>query len=134
MNKLVRGLLCAVAILGAVIGGNALAGQKSVATMNVDTGAGQAWGAIGDIRNASDSVQYLDCGTIASPGSPPYVQCTGRDSSLHVFSCFSYDSTVVSAVQSLSSDSYVYLEWNTNNGEIAYIDISTGSSYTPKGP
>ena len=133
MNKLTKGMLCGVAVLGVVVSGKALAGYKQPAPLSLSKTYGGVSGGLGDIRASGDTVAYLECDVVGGPSAgPAFAECYGQDSSANFFDCWSSDPGVMAAAQSVNGDSWVEIQWNTSTGVIQYIDVANGSEYRPK--
>lgn len=106
------------------------AGTKTNPTVVVNQTARIASGALGSARNSQDNLQFIGCSVIDSTGGA-FVTCSARDSLGRSASCRSTDVGKVSVASSISSDSWVYFQYDAL-GNCTYLLVSTSSQYPSK--
>jgi hypothetical protein len=119
-------------------GATASAGTRDttdwLVNVTVSTGSpGNAAGAMGSVRNSSDSEQYIGCTVYAYPGGPATVNCFARSRDPNYGFCTSTDVALVQTAASITSDSVIHFGWDAQ-GKCSVLEIDTGSLYAPKLP
>ncbi|WP_375756288.1 hypothetical protein [Corallococcus exercitus] len=105
------------------------AGSKGGMSVYVDTVNRHFNGSMGTARNSADSNQNLYC-YISSSG---YGVCMATDAAGTNASCFTNNAGMVSVINSLNSDSYVQISYDSA-GTCTSILVGTGSHHDPKQP
>ena len=130
MKTSMKVLVGAVALIAMIAGGRvATAGYKGIPhPVAVDTSARSAWGTFADVRNSDDSVQYMTIFIGASSYATTAV-ATFVDEHGVMGSCTTTDPKMVAALQSVKSDSFVWVMW-TSQGQCTSVlqTLSTQNS------
>ena len=114
-----------------LIGGAALAGRKETWNVSIDTTYRYVSGSMGSARNSADNQTQLECWTYSTSTSAPYASCYATDATGHVGSCYSFNASLIAAVNGLSDDSYVAYGWDAN-GQCLNLTAIRGSRFAPK--
>jgi hypothetical protein len=112
------------------------AGVRNVTNVTVNTTSMYAAGSIGTARNSADTVQYIGCTVTlsrAGSGNAPWAFCAARSTSGSYATCATEDATLVSQIQSIHPNSYIYFNFN-NAGDCLSIGTSNFSYYEPVAP
>jgi hypothetical protein len=111
--------------------GTAWAGVKYTDPLTISTTGMYAAGSFADVRSESDAKALLTC-SISATATGLGMGCSGSTSTAS-FYCSSTAPSLVSAAQNLSSDSYIFIEWNSS-GACTYLSVTDGSTEAPKQP
>jgi hypothetical protein len=105
--------------------------QQLVGVSKGTTGAGYAWGMMGDAYNASDSIQFISCQVWWWAGGTFGAACSARDATGNMAQCYSYDAGAIQTVTSMTSDSQIEFYFGTD-GKCTGINVMDNSFSTPK--
>jgi hypothetical protein len=109
----------------------AVAGQKYDYPVAVSTTYAYAGGSMGTARNSSDTNQGISC-TVSGSISNTSVSCSAVDANGNSAYCYTPNSgQMAQAVAAVSSDSYIFFEWDSN-GACTFVEIEASSSLAPK--
>ncbi len=122
--KTIFGAALVIGLIGAA--GSALAGQRWNYPVSINETSRYAVGAMADVRGTSDYNQAIGCWNNAGP--TPAAGCLAINSAGLTKSCFTYNTTVIDAIRTVSTDSYIYFQWNTD-GTCAYVYIDNNSRF-----
>ena len=111
----------------------ALAGEKAVQEVEINTQYKYASGALGSARNSADNLQSIGCGVYSYPGGITYVSCSARSAKPQSAWCWSTDAKLVSVGLGISTDSSLLFTWN-DDGTCSSIQLYNGSNTEPKRP
>lgn len=121
----------AAVLAAAVLAGPvALAGERIVTPVTVNTTARWATGAIGSVRNTFDNVQFMGCSVYATTAAIS-VTCGARDASGTQVGCSTTTPNLVQAAMSIQTDDYLRFEWDSS-GQCTAITLHKYSFYEPK--
>jgi hypothetical protein len=117
--------------------GMAVAGLKLDVPATININGSYAYGALGSARNSSGTYQAIGCsvdGWVYNGTGYSAVSCFAQDSSGNYASCYTSNSdTMARAVTGMTSDSYVYFQWDAT-GSCTYISSENNSYWAPKQP
>jgi hypothetical protein len=129
--KVLVGALALVAVIGSA--GVANAGFKSILhPVFVDLSTRNAGGTMSDARNSADSVQFMTVSTWAM-STVSNATATFMDANGVLGSCTTTEPRMIAALQSVKSDSYVRIVWNSQ-GQCTQVLHYTSSADTVKQP
>ena len=115
----------------------AFAGIKGSGTVYVNQTSRYAYGALGAARNSPDNLQRVNCQFVGyAPGmvtNNVFASCAFTTSAGVNAYCFTQEPTIATAIQAMSSDSYVNVNWN-EQGRCTSIQIRNDSFHEPKAP
>jgi|HubBroStandDraft_1064217.scaffolds.fasta_scaffold559045_1 hypothetical protein len=126
-------LAVGVAVSLCLLASGAVAGYKANYPVSISTSSRTMSGALGSIRNTSDTVQVFQCATYQGTGGSPWAYCSATDASGNNASCSTTSPNLVQQINALNGDSYVYVYWNTD-GSCGQIAAYVGSDFAPKAP
>ncbi len=116
-----RTLLTLVVLAGLLVPAAAYAGFT--ANYRVTIYSNGAQGTMHGARNASDSKQFIGCGSYDS-----YASCFARGADGTVRSCYTFDAGKIAAIGTVASNSRIYFTSNSD-GTCSYISVNNGSQY-----
>jgi hypothetical protein len=126
-----------VSVLSA-IGGSLLfvslshAGLLRGSPVVIDVNERKAYGSMGFVYNSPDNTQHIGCTIEGNRDAfDARLHCTARDINNVIVSCFSDRTPILSAAQSIGSDSFVTFTWDLNQ-ECLRLSVTNESSYIPK--
>lgn len=93
---------------------------------SVTLGTSSIAGQLGNVRNTTDSTQYITCTSYSSG----YVRCAGRSLTGYK-SCSTTNAAFREITKNISSSSYIYINFNTA-GSCTAIRVEHGSHLAPK--
>lgn len=129
MTKKNMVLGCAMA---AVLAGTAAwAGSRYAYPVYINLSAKEAYGTLGAARNSTDAIQFISCDVHAYDDGDKRMSCTAKNTSGTNVYCTSSVAALVETARSLSSDSFVYFEWDAS-GACTYLGVGHSSEYAPK--
>jgi hypothetical protein len=120
------GLSCALA----TVAGVAMAGATLGYQVGINDTYKFAVGAIATTRNTPDSVQYIGCYHNAYTSGASYANCYAVNAAGVSRTCYTVNVNMVEAIRSISDESYIYFQWNTD-GTCSYVLIDKGSRFRP---
>lgn len=125
-KKIILSSLGGLALLTAV-GGAAHAGFKYNPIL-VSNGGSSASGLIASVRASSDTSQYIGC-YVSVTGSPaaPTLICYANSSTNVYRSCSTTNTAFLSAVNTMTPNSYIYFAWDAN-AKCTNVLIENGSA------
>ncbi|PTL75515.1 hypothetical protein [Vitiosangium sp. GDMCC 1.1324] len=129
MKKMHAVLGCAVAAI--LAGSAAWAGSKYGYPVFIDLTQKKAYGTLGAARNSTDAVQLISCDAHAYKDGTRRMSCSAKNTSGTYVYCTSTVAGLVDSARSISGDSFIYFEWDTN-GECTYLGVGHSSEYAPK--
>jgi hypothetical protein len=123
--------LMTLSIAGAVaaISLTASAGRRTNTNVIIYPGNTGATGAMGTVRNSTDTKQLIGCELTGSANSQS-VNCYARDSLGHDLNCWTDLPNVVEAAKALSSDSLI--AFYVQDGYCTQLTVSNLSELPPK--
>ncbi len=86
-------------------------------------------GALGSVRNSSDSTQNLYCFVNDTLG-----YCLAEDSAGNTAECSTTDPGHIRQLQGMNGDSYIYFSYPTGSPYCDNINLLKGSMFEPKQP
>jgi hypothetical protein len=126
MRKTMIGVVLGVLGLAAA----AQAGMKIAYPLNVDVAGRTAQGAIGSIRNSSDTVSYLQCTVYGVLGQAPRGVCSAYDGTNYA-TCDTANAALINQIYAIKGDSFVIFSYDAN-GYCTIIDVGQNSFAAPK--
>ena len=131
MNKKTLTLAALATLTAALAGGAALAGRNETWNVYVDTTGRYVSGSLGTARPAADHQQMMECWTYSTSTSAPYASCYAVDATGKVGNCYSFNASLIDAVNGLPTDAYVAYGYDAN-GQCTSITAMRGSRFAPK--
>ncbi|WP_164018208.1 hypothetical protein [Pyxidicoccus trucidator] len=123
----------AAAAVGVVLAGPvALAGDRIVLPVVINTVARKAEGAIGSARNSADVLQYIGC-SISATTVGTSINCVARNSAGTQVSCSSTSPNLVTAALSIQTDDFLRFDYDAA-GQCTAVTLHKYSFYEPKAP
>ncbi len=101
-------------------------------TITFSGSSGTASGAMGNVRNSTDTVQYIGC-TVFVSGIDGWVSCSARDANNITVTCSSAAPAIVQVAHAMTSDARLTFNWDAS-GACTDLRIHTDSRYAPKNP
>ena len=137
MTRTIRSL-CAVTLgtmASALLAGTAEAGRRFTGDVIISENSPNALyrtavGDMHDIRNSSDSVQYVNC-MLSGSTSSNLVRCTARNRSSRTLQCYSRDSRIVNAVAGKTDYGWIRFSSHRFLGTCGTVDFFSGSESLP---
>jgi len=112
--------------LGLLASTSAMAGFKTAQSVVISDLYQFANGMLGQVRNSSDTTQYIGCATWSGLG-----YCYAVNSAGVSRSCSTSDADMLATIRSLSSDSSLMFYWNSS-GQCTFVEVDTSSDAPPK--
>jgi hypothetical protein len=124
MKLIVRGALLVVLFAIASVGH---AGRRYIYEISVFQGSsfGYGGGSLVDARGSTDSIQSMGCYTNGTSAG-----CTAVNKDGVAGSCFTVDPIMIDTIESISSESYVYFQWD-KSGYCYFVSVTNGSQFKP---
>ena len=110
------------------------AGLKNSVGVTVDTVNHKAFGALGEARNSSDSVEAAGCQTSVIAGQSITALCFAIDSNGVQVMCSSTDRRVVQVAQSIGTDAAFSFSYDPKSGNCLTLLVFNASEFGPKLP
>ncbi|MGH8049234.1 MAG: hypothetical protein ACREPB_01090 [Arenimonas sp.] len=129
-SKILRnGLSVLTACALTAVAGAAMAGLSYSVPVNINDAYKYAVGTMYGARASSDTVQYIGCyhNAYSSGGS---ANCYAVNAAGVSRSCYTTNVNMVDAIRSISDESYIYFQWNTD-GTCNYVLVDNGSRFRP---
>lgn len=119
--------------LGVAHAGSKAGPTASIVTINVQ--GRWAQGALGQVRNSTDTVEYIGCATVADTTGATSGICSARDPLNNYVSCYvqSTAAAMITELQSLSGDAFVFFSYDAN-GYCTTIQVTNNSTLALKAP
>jgi hypothetical protein len=129
-NKFTRNGL-AIFLVGVLTtaAGMAAAGQSLTYQVNINDTYKFAVGAMPAVRSSSDTVQFIGCYNNVYTGGVS-ASCFATNSAGVSRNCYTNNADMIAAIQSISSESYIYFQWNTD-GTCSYVFVENSSRFKP---
>ena len=124
--------MAAAAVATVLAGPLALAGERLVLPVVINTVTRRAEGAIGSARNSADVVQYIGC-SISATTVGTSINCVARNAAGTQVSCASTSPNLVTAALSIQTDDFLRFDYDTV-GQCTAITLHKYSFYEPKAP
>ncbi len=106
-KRILLSLSLAAAMLAG--GGAAIAGSKSLGSLNINASSRFASGGFAETHNTANLVEYAECGSNATTG-----YCTFRDAGGTYYSCMTTDPALLTVIRSMSDESYFSVRWDAS--------------------
>jgi hypothetical protein len=123
---LVIGLTCTLATVASV----AIAGASWGYQVGINDTYKYAVGSFAATRNSTDTLQYIGCYHNAYTSGASYANCYAVNAAGVGRTCYTVNTNMVEAIRSISDESYIYFQWNTD-GTCSYVLIDKGSRFRP---
>ena len=135
MKKLTLGfglaLLCVSVV--SIVGSTAVAGYKSTQGVSINFTSRNATASIGGTRNSANTTESVDLVYSATSTGTESVWIFMCDAAGQTASCTSMVPAILNAAQSISSDSYILIAWDTA-GKCTTLQVGMTSYLPPKAP
>ena len=110
------------------------AGLKNTVGVTVDTVNHRAFGALGEARNSSDTIQAAGCQTNVVAGQNITALCFAINSSGVQVTCTSTDRHIVQVAQSIGTDAAFSFSYDPKAGTCSTLLVFNASEFGPKLP
>jgi hypothetical protein len=117
-------------------GDGAIAGAKHawpVIFSRASDGSGHGEGALGTARASSDDNLRISCNVVSYRWGGEYGFCSGNDAAGAGYMCWTQQPSLLNAIRSIGSDSYLYFVWNAAS-ECDLVSVTTDSADAPRQP
>ncbi|MGN6152258.1 MAG: hypothetical protein ACTHOH_09660 [Lysobacteraceae bacterium] len=116
----------ALGLVLALSAGAAIAGARvGPYTVTINDASRIAYGAFADARASADTQQWIGCNYNAAAAF-----CTATNAAGISRSCSTTNAALIDAIHGISSESYVYFQWNTD-GTCSYVLVENSSRFKP---
>jgi hypothetical protein len=103
----------------------AMAGSRWVYQVGINDTSRFAVGTTTDARGSADSVQVIGC-----YHNSGFASCYATNNAGLSRSCTTSNAALIDVIRSISSESYIYFQWNTD-GTCSYVFVDNGSRWKP---
>ncbi|HZS38330.1 MAG TPA: hypothetical protein VFF06_15940 [Polyangia bacterium] len=110
------------------------AGLKNTVGVTVDTVNHKAFGALGEARNSSDSIEAAGCQTSVVAGQSITALCFAIDANGVQVMCSSTDRRIVQVAESIGTDAAFSFSYDPKSGNCLTLLVFNASEFGPKQP
>lgn len=129
MMKRVMSLGLGLAVLG--VSGTALAGYRGANPVYIDFTNRNASASLGGAHNSSDTTSYIE--VVIQGTSSETAIFFARNAANQFAYCFASSPAIISALKSVTDDSYISVSWDANN-TCTFVEVRASSYQPPKIP
>ena len=131
MKKLIAGIT--FTIIFATTAHAGVGNQLDSVVVAVDQGDGTTVveGNMTAVRFSEDDVQSIGCSVRNHPSGSPLVVCNANDVNSNNYFCFSFDSAIADALQSVSPYSWLQYQYDNVTNECIRLVVSVRSHHIP---
>ena len=131
MKKLIAGIT--FTIIFATTAHAGIGNQLDSVVVAVDQGDGTTVveGNMTAVRFSEDDVQSIGCSVRNHPSGSPLVVCNANDLDSNSYFCFSFDSAIADALQSVSPYSWLQYQYDNVTNERIRLVVSVRSHHIP---
>jgi hypothetical protein len=129
MMKRLMSMGLGLAVLG--VGGAALAGSRGANPVYIDFTNRFAQASLGGAHNSPDSNSYIE--VVIQGSTSETAIFFARNAAGQFAYCFATSPAILSALKSVTDDSFIYVAWDANNN-CTLTEVRASSYQTPKIP
>jgi hypothetical protein len=122
LRTLIGGAVAAALLSTATI---AIAGSRLVYQVGINDASRYAVGTMTDARGSADASQSIGC-----YHNTGFASCYATNNLGLSRSCTTTNTALIEVIRSISSESYIYFQWNTD-GTCSYVFVDNGSRWKP---